>query len=207
MISLQENRDAGMDTQEAQTEEDRHLNTMDLAPAVGGSDVVSVETSSGDRGNRNTAQTVSVATTIRPEDVPLPTDSESDSDGETPGAATPCVSAHGDTDSTSHCQPNVSMRHEDVPLPADSDSAEDVIVDTGGSVSQFQSSNRSSMTKAKSQKSKRKKKNRKKGVPMPPEVSSDPELKKYWAQRYRLFSKFDQGIKMDKGRNHYSYPC
>jgi len=28
----------------------------------------------------------------------------------------------------------------------------------------------------------------------------------YWAQRYRLFSRFDEGIQMDKGTNHLSSP-
>ena len=29
-------------------------------------------------------------------------------------------------------------------------------------------------------------------------LEQDPEIAKYWAQRYRLFSRFDDGIKMDK---------
>ena len=33
---------------------------------------------------------------------------------------------------------------------------------------------------------------------MPDYMENDPELKKYWFQRYRLFSKFDQGIWMDR---------
>lgn len=33
--------------------------------------------------------------------------------------------------------------------------------------------------------------------PKPQEVIDHPELKKYWHQRYRLFSKFDFGIKLD----------
>ncbi|XP_071965556.1 uncharacterized protein [Antedon mediterranea] len=31
-----------------------------------------------------------------------------------------------------------------------------------------------------------------------PEINGNPNLLKYWAQRFRLFSKFDKGIKMDK---------
>ena len=34
---------------------------------------------------------------------------------------------------------------------------------------------------------------------MPTEVQEDEELRKYWAQRYRLFSKYDDGVQMDKG--------
>ncbi|NWI35585.1 TGS1 synthase, partial [Picathartes gymnocephalus] len=33
---------------------------------------------------------------------------------------------------------------------------------------------------------------------VPPEIAADPELLKYWAQRYRLFSRFDEGIKLDR---------
>jgi hypothetical protein len=32
-----------------------------------------------------------------------------------------------------------------------------------------------------------------------PDISQNKELKKYWAQRYRLFSKFDKGIRLDYG--------
>lgn len=48
-------------------------------------------------------------------------------------------------------------------------------------------------------KGKKKSKKRKGGIPMPQEIAGDAELKKYWGQRYRLFSKFDEGIKMDRG--------
>ncbi|CAG0892232.1 unnamed protein product [Darwinula stevensoni] len=34
-------------------------------------------------------------------------------------------------------------------------------------------------------------------TPIPDDLKSIPELQKYWAQRYRLFSLFDEGIKMD----------
>ena len=36
-------------------------------------------------------------------------------------------------------------------------------------------------------------------APVPDDMKSIPELQKYWAQRYRLFSLFDEGIKMDHG--------
>ncbi|XP_066272949.1 trimethylguanosine synthase-like [Branchiostoma lanceolatum] len=51
-------------------------------------------------------------------------------------------------------------------------------------------------------KKRRKKKRRRRPttppLPMPPDVKDDPEIMKYWAQRYRLFFKFDHGIKMDR---------
>lgn len=52
---------------------------------------------------------------------------------------------------------------------------------------------------AESQKKKKKKKKNKKGLSLPPEIAAVPELVKYWAQRYRLFSRFDDGIKLDRG--------
>ncbi|XP_032078913.1 trimethylguanosine synthase [Thamnophis elegans] len=33
---------------------------------------------------------------------------------------------------------------------------------------------------------------------LPHEIADDPELAKYWAQRYRLFSRFDEGIQLDR---------
>ena len=35
---------------------------------------------------------------------------------------------------------------------------------------------------------------------IPEEFHNDAELLKYWLQRYRLFSKFDEGIILDRGR-------
>ena len=35
---------------------------------------------------------------------------------------------------------------------------------------------------------------------VPEEFHNDPELLKYWLQRYRLFSKFDEGIVLDRGK-------
>ena len=34
--------------------------------------------------------------------------------------------------------------------------------------------------------------------PLPEELRSCPELEKYWKQRFRLFSKFDEGIQLDR---------
>lgn len=51
--------------------------------------------------------------------------------------------------------------------------------------------------KKKETKRRRRKKNAQRTIP--PEIAADPELVKYWAQRYRLFSRFDEGIKLDRG--------
>ncbi|NWX21411.1 TGS1 synthase, partial [Aegotheles bennettii] len=50
-------------------------------------------------------------------------------------------------------------------------------------------------------KKKEKKRRKKKKIALgsiPAEIAADPELAKYWAQRYRLFSRFDEGIKLDR---------
>ncbi|NXC96170.1 TGS1 synthase, partial [Certhia familiaris] len=52
------------------------------------------------------------------------------------------------------------------------------------------------ITVKKEMKRRRRKKNELR--PVPPEIAADPELVKYWAQRYRLFSRFDEGIKLDR---------
>lgn len=42
------------------------------------------------------------------------------------------------------------------------------------------------------------KKRKRKRPTIPEEIASDRTMVKYWAQRYKLFSKFDDGIKLDK---------
>lgn len=49
----------------------------------------------------------------------------------------------------------------------------------------------------KSKKKKTRRHGRKQQIPA--EMAAEPELAKYWAQRYRLFSHFDKGIKLDRG--------
>nr|XP_060466528.1 trimethylguanosine synthase isoform X3 [Panthera onca] len=53
-------------------------------------------------------------------------------------------------------------------------------------------------TETESKKKKTKKNRNKKVIGLPPEIAAVPELAKYWAQRYRLFSRFDDGIKLDR---------
>ncbi|XP_070248930.1 trimethylguanosine synthase [Myotis yumanensis] len=53
-------------------------------------------------------------------------------------------------------------------------------------------------TEAEIKKKKKKKSKNRKVISLPPEIAAVPELAKYWAQRYRLFSRFDDGIKLDK---------
>ena len=49
---------------------------------------------------------------------------------------------------------------------------------------------------------KNKKKRRVKSIAMPDYIRDCPEMKKYWAQRYRIFSKFDSGVMLDKGNGY-----
>ncbi|XP_035526403.1 trimethylguanosine synthase-like [Morone saxatilis] len=62
--------------------------------------------------------------------------------------------------------------------------------------------------KPKKKKKKKKKRGRKQQVPA--EMAAKPELAKYWAQRYRLFSRFDEGIRLDRGQSAlymHAYKC
>lgn len=55
----------------------------------------------------------------------------------------------------------------------------------------------SASEESESKKEKRKKKRKRKGLPK--EIADNERLLKFWYQRYRLFSKFDEGIKLDEG--------
>ncbi|KAI5616919.1 trimethylguanosine synthase, partial [Silurus asotus] len=59
--------------------------------------------------------------------------------------------------------------------------------------------NEKSLKKKKKKKKKVRRRTRRQdvGVDVPPEIAADPDLAKYWAQRYRLFSRFDEGVKLD----------
>lgn len=46
---------------------------------------------------------------------------------------------------------------------------------------------------------KKKRKQSKRNISLPVEIDNDKTLLKYWLKRYRLFSKFDQGVKLDRG--------
>uniref|UniRef100_H2ZN24 Trimethylguanosine synthase n=1 Tax=Ciona savignyi TaxID=51511 RepID=H2ZN24_CIOSA len=45
---------------------------------------------------------------------------------------------------------------------------------------------------------KKKKKKKLTKLSLPDEIKNEPSLKKYWVQRYKLFSKFDDGVRLDK---------
>lgn len=55
--------------------------------------------------------------------------------------------------------------------------------------------------KSQQQKKKKKKQNKRTSLTsLPEEVASNKMLRKYWIRRYQLFSKFDEGIKLDEGK-------
>ena len=58
---------------------------------------------------------------------------------------------------------------------------------------------------AKKTQRKKKRKPNKRNINLPAEVDGDKTLMKYWVKRYRLFSKFDQGIKLDRGKKTFLY--
>lgn len=61
--------------------------------------------------------------------------------------------------------------------------------------------NETSSKKKKKKAARRRRRRREVGVDMPPEIAAKPDLAKYWAQRYRLFSRFDEGVKLDHGQS------
>lgn len=48
----------------------------------------------------------------------------------------------------------------------------------------------------------RKRNKRKKALTMPDYIRGSEEMRKYWAQRYRIFSRFDEGIMLDRGNSY-----
>lgn len=54
------------------------------------------------------------------------------------------------------------------------------------------------VVKGKKEKKKRRKAPKKLPTGLPPELAQDPSLIKFWYKRYSLFSRFDQGIKLDQ---------
>lgn len=48
---------------------------------------------------------------------------------------------------------------------------------------------------------KKKKKNNRFLNNVPNDIRDDPVMMKYWFKRFSLFSKFDQGINLDRGKN------
>lgn len=56
-------------------------------------------------------------------------------------------------------------------------------------------------------KRRKKRQMKKKMISYPQEMVDNPKIKKFWRRRYSLFSKYDEGIKMDAGRYNFCTVC
>lgn len=74
----------------------------------------------------------------------------------------------------------------------------DMDVDEKYNYNEIQSMRLSDEDSIKKTQKKKKRKQSKRNISLPIEIDNDKTLLKYWLKRYRLFSKFDQGIKMDR---------
>lgn len=75
----------------------------------------------------------------------------------------------------------------------------DMDVDEKYSNNEIQSMKLSDEDSVKKTQKKKRRKQSKRNISLPVEIDNDQTLMKYWLKRYRLFSKFDQGIKLDRG--------
>ncbi|KAB0396767.1 hypothetical protein E2I00_010317, partial [Balaenoptera physalus] len=80
----------------------------------------------------------------------------------------------------------------------DGDGTEAAVPDEGDCPAQAAPDRLQVEAEAENKKKKKKKSKNRRGIGLPPEITAVPELAKYWAQRYRLFSRFDDGIKLDR---------
>ncbi|XP_043591838.1 trimethylguanosine synthase isoform X1 [Bombus pyrosoma] len=71
-------------------------------------------------------------------------------------------------------------------------------IDENYSNNEIQSMKLSDEDSVKKTQKKKRRKPPKRNVSLPVEIDNDKTLMKYWFKRYRLFSKFDQGIKLDR---------
>lgn len=49
----------------------------------------------------------------------------------------------------------------------------------------------------------KRRKRKKKLISYPPEMETNKRIKKFWSRRFSLFSKFDEGIQLDEGKQTY----
>ncbi|XP_017882255.1 trimethylguanosine synthase isoform X2 [Ceratina calcarata] len=71
-------------------------------------------------------------------------------------------------------------------------------IDENNSNNEMQSMKLSDEDTVKKTQKKKRKKQSKRNINFPVEIDNDKTLMKYWLKRYRLFSKFDEGIKLDR---------
>ena len=136
-----------------------------------------------------------------------------ESDGERDDPLTLCEDDHGTAEgSASHVNGTVGLPgcvpQKTVDLPSGGNTVKQSTGDTELEIDHYSNDDVTSCPEIQTSeaidadkmvKQKRRRRKRRKCLPMPPDVASDDELRKYWAQRYRLFSRFDEGIRMDRG--------
>ncbi|XP_056148903.1 trimethylguanosine synthase-like [Lampris incognitus] len=126
-----------------------------------------------------------------------------------PGEGYPCPHSNKDSDCQSCIKPNVfsrlstSTHNSDQKIKQPSRQLEDLDVPDFLLPDQTECSTGAGEINMKGLKKQKKKKKRRMWKQsscedMPVEMAAVPELAKYWAQRYRLFSRFDEGIKLDR---------
>ena len=79
------------------------------------------------------------------------------------------------------------------------ENSDNIDMNENGTVGKYDNEAKKADDKRTKKKKKKKGKKSSAGLPMPEDLACDPEMRKYWHQRYRLFSLFDDGIKMDRG--------
>ncbi|XP_076545488.1 trimethylguanosine synthase 1 [Osmia lignaria lignaria] len=75
---------------------------------------------------------------------------------------------------------------------------DDMDVDEKYNYNEIQTMKLSDEDSVKRTQKKKKRKQSKRNISLPAEIDNDKSLLKYWLKRYRLFSKFDQGVKLDR---------
>lgn len=136
-----------------------------------------------------------------------------------PLAAAVCPSVEGDMDLAEseyedssevmgNEEPKLDVKVETSPTEEDKDeptakesNTEDIILTDSFSLEEKEKV----VKKSQQQKKKKKKQNKRTSLTsLPEEVASNKILRKYWIHRYQLFSKFDEGIKLDEGKDSLS---
>jgi hypothetical protein len=135
-----------------------------------------------------------------------------------PLAASICPSVEGDMDLAEseyedssevmgNEEPKLDIKAETSPTAEDKDqltveesNTEDAILTDSFSLEEGEKV----VKKSQQQKKKKKKQNKRTSLTsLPEEVASNKILRKYWIRRYQLFSKFDDGIKLDEGKGSF----
>jgi trimethylguanosine synthase len=121
-------------------------------------------------------------------------ESEYEDSSEVMGNEEPSLDIKVESSPTDECKDRLTVKES---------STEDIILTDNFSLEEEEKV----VKKSQQQKKKKKKQNKKTSLTsLPEEVASNKMLRKYWIRRYQLFSKFDEGIKLDEGKRHPLLP-